>query len=147
MNLCVNFVELTIQYFLPILWDGRDTIFNLVSRAADERLTGARGIYGYDLVVVFCCYSNSIYFMDVQNHMKLSLVLVALVLTGCAIEPVTSKSDFHFEKPGANDQDFKVDIGQCKAQALAGTNGVLHGGTVMIAEACLQGKGWNKVPN
>jgi hypothetical protein len=68
-------------------------------------------------------------------------LLIAIALTGCA----TNNNSWHWEKMGSSQNDFNMDIGKCKAQGLAGTGGNLNMGTIMIADSCMQGKGWYKV--
>lgn len=64
-------------------------------------------------------------------------IAASLLVSGCAT---------NWQKTGAGDADFRVDNGQCRAQALSATGGM--GGLAMIAqteairEACLEGKGW-----
>jgi hypothetical protein len=40
-----------------------------------------------------------------------------------------------------------MDDAQCRAQGLSGTGGRVNFGTLMIMDACMQGKGWYKVNN
>ena len=68
------------------------------------------------------------------------ILAITLGLTGCA-----TNNKWHWEKTGSSTNEFNMDIGQCKAQALAGTGGYLNMGTIMIADSCMQGKGWYKV--
>jgi len=79
--------------------------------------------------------------MDKQ-YMKLSLIFAALLMAGCA-----TGNDWHWEKPRASHQDFAMDSGQCRAQALSGTGGFVSQGTVMIMYSCLEGKGWQRIAN
>lgn len=72
----------------------------------------------------------------------LILTAIALVLSGCATD-----KGWSWHKNGASAQDFNMDNAQCRAQGLAGTGGMLTWGTVMIMDACMQGKGWYKVNN
>lgn len=76
--------------------------------------------------------------------MKAALVAVATaaILSGCA-----TGNDWHWYKEGASQQEFQMDNGQCRAQALSGTHGVVNQGTVMIMFSCMEGKGWLRRPN
>lgn len=75
--------------------------------------------------------------------MKIIIIsIIAVSLISCS-----TQNEWHWEKPGASNSEFNMDTGQCRAQALAGTGGVLNWGTIMIMESCLQGKGWYKVSN
>lgn len=70
------------------------------------------------------------------------LMVTALLLTGCATD-----KGWSWQKSGASAQDYNMDNAQCRAQGLAGTGGMINFGTVMIMDACMQGKGWYKVSN
>lgn len=74
--------------------------------------------------------------------MKVFLIgLVIFSLSGCAMN-----DDWHWEKANGDSQS-RMDEGQCRAQGLAGTGGMVTYGTVMIMYSCMQGKGWYKVNN
>lgn len=78
-----------------------------------------------------------------MNMKAASLFLVITVsLAGCATD-----KGWSWTKNGASAQDFNMDSGQCRAQGLSGTGGMLNFGTLMIMDACMQGKGWYKVSN
>jgi hypothetical protein len=72
----------------------------------------------------------------------LFLGLITLALAGCATD-----KGWHWEKANGDPQSFNMDNAQCRAQGLAGTGGMVTWGTVMIMDACMQGKGWYKVNN
>jgi hypothetical protein len=75
--------------------------------------------------------------------MKVFLIgLVIFSLSGCAMD-----KGWHWEKANGDYQSFNMDDGQCRAQALAGTGGMVNWGTLMIMQSCMQGKGWYKVNN
>ena len=67
-----------------------------------------------------------------------ALVIVLVLLCGCATRKV-------WDKPGASQDDFAVDQGQCQAQALSAPNPMNEGG---VFHGCMRGKGWKiiKVP-
>ena len=67
--------------------------------------------------------------------LKPIFLTLLLVLTGCAAKT-------HWERGDSTANDFNMDSAQCRAQALAGTGGMLSIGTVLIMDSCLQGKGW-----
>lgn len=62
--------------------------------------------------------------------------LFVLLLAACAT------TEGGWEKPGASNQDFTQDNGQCVAQAFA-TPTIYQRQAIMIG--CMQGKGWNWV--
>lgn len=66
--------------------------------------------------------------------------LVVLLLAGCAT------TQTYWEKPGASQSDFQVDMGQCRAQAF-GVPGAMNNlmQVAMVQSACMQGKGWYTV--
>ena len=70
------------------------------------------------------------------------IFLITIWLSGCA---TNDNNNWHWEKAGSSRNEFIMDNGQCKAQALSGTGGVLNIGTILILDACMQGKGWYKV--
>jgi hypothetical protein len=77
--------------------------------------------------------------------MKKILISVAIIaITGCASN-TNNTNKWHWEKSGSSAYDFNIDNGQCRAQAFAGTGGMLTMGTIMIHYSCLEGKGWYKV--
>ena len=84
---------------------------------------------------------------------------VAIVLLGCAgipqsclmygvgCDPATQESKGYgqqgrYDKPGATAEDFRIDSGQCRAQAAAAPTLIQFG---MIYDGCMQGKGWHRV--
>lgn len=66
---------------------------------------------------------------------RLILVSCAVVLAGCA----TKQS--YWEKPGASQQEFNMDRGQCNAQAFS-VPGVSLMQAAIVQNSCMQGKGW-----
>ena len=73
------------------------------------------------------------------------LVLVTLLLigmTGCALRPT-----WHWEKPGADEQDLNWDQNQCKAKTYSGNDGNVTNASVRRMFACMEGKGWSKRDN
>lgn len=74
---------------------------------------------------------------------KIFISIATIALTACATNNNTNS--WHWEKPGSSRNELIMDNGQCKAQALSGTGGVLNLGTILILDACMQGKGWSKV--
>lgn len=61
--------------------------------------------------------------------------LIVLLLSGCAAEG-------GWDKPGATDQNFAMDRGQCVAQAYAAPSSFQQQAIII---GCMQGKGWNWV--
>ena len=74
--------------------------------------------------------------------MKLWLsLLFVFLLFGCAsMKP----KEYVWEKPGANNQDFYMDSGQCKAQG-ASVPGMALMQVVIVYSNCMAGKGWYQV--
>lgn len=70
------------------------------------------------------------------------LAIAAACLAGCA----TQTAGWTWGKPGASEQDYYTDSGQCRAQAFA-TAGVTLMQAAVVNHACMQGKGWREVPN
>ena len=70
--------------------------------------------------------------------MKWSLIFLLLFwLVGCA----TTETQRVWVKPGASQQDFYMDSGQCKAQAFSAP-GMPPLQVAIIYNTCMQGKGW-----
>lgn len=63
------------------------------------------------------------------------IALSLLILTSCA----TTESVW--VKPGASEQDFYMDQGQCRAQAF-GVPGMNTMQVAMVYSSCMQGRGW-----
>lgn len=61
--------------------------------------------------------------------------ILAAVLAGCA------SMGTHWYKPGATEDDFYTDEGQCKAQAFSVPGGNMYQAAIVL-HSCLQGKGW-----
>ncbi len=73
------------------------------------------------------------------------LVLAAILLSGaagCALRP-----SWHWEKPGADEQDLTWDQNQCKAKTYSGNDGLVTNASVRRMFACMEGKGWSKRNN
>lgn len=62
--------------------------------------------------------------------------LVVLLLAGCA------STERFWERPGASQQDFYMDRGQCQAQAFGAPYGPASLQAAMVFTGCMQGKGW-----
>jgi len=58
-------------------------------------------------------------------------VLAATILVGCATQ--------YWRKPGGTEEDFRMDQGQCQAQALSAPN---PQNQPWIYNSCMRGKGW-----
>ena len=56
-------------------------------------------------------------------------------------------STWHWERPGADEADYKADEIYCKGRAYSGTDGAVTKEGVRRMHACMEGKGWRKVPN
>lgn len=66
-------------------------------------------------------------------------ILFVLLLTSCA------STQTYWEKPGATQQEFFQDRGQCQAQAFSSVSGPLSVQSAMVFNACMAGKGWYTV--
>lgn len=64
--------------------------------------------------------------------------LIALCLTGCAA--------WHWERAGASADDYRQDEKLCKLGAYAGSDGAVTQAQVHRMHACLEARGWRKVP-
>jgi hypothetical protein len=67
---------------------------------------------------------------------------VVLMLPGCSLWPT-----WHWEKPGAGDQDYSFDLNQCKAMTYSDASGVVTKESVRRMFACMERKGWSRVEN
>jgi hypothetical protein len=69
---------------------------------------------------------------------RLFVIVALCLLAGCATRKV-------WVKDGASDQEFRIDQGQCQAQAKSAPNPMNEGG---VFTGCMRGKGWTiiKVP-
>lgn len=72
--------------------------------------------------------------------MRRTIVCLAVLLSGCA-----TPQEHAWYKPGATEQDFYMERGQCNAQgashAVVGSEQLLW-----IFASCMQGKGWYRKP-
>jgi hypothetical protein len=68
----------------------------------------------------------------------LTLALIGVSIAACA-QPTRT-----WYRPGATQQDFYMDQGQCKAQAFSVPGGSLLQ-VALILNSCMQGKGWSLV--
>jgi len=75
--------------------------------------------------------------------MKRRIAIVFLAaLTGCALRPT-----WHWEKPGASDQEYSFDLNQCKAAIYTDASGIVTNESVRRMFACMERKGWSRVEN
>lgn len=68
--------------------------------------------------------------------------LLGLSLAGCALRP-----SWHWEKPGASEQELDFDQNQCKAKVYSGNAGVVTNETVRRMFICMEAKGWKRLEN
>lgn len=81
--------------------------------------------------------------MNLFNRRIASLAFCGLLtITGCALKPA-----WHWEKPGASEQDYTTDLNQCKFATYPDTTGTVTNESVRRMFACMEGKGWSKVAN
>ena len=71
--------------------------------------------------------------MTTFSHYRAVLLLSMLLLAACA--PMV------WFKPGATQQDFYMDQGQCRAQGFSVASGNIYQ-AAYVFNACMQGKGW-----
>lgn len=69
------------------------------------------------------------------------------VLWGPLLGACSLFSTWHWERPGAGAADYSRDEIECKGRAYSGTDGMVTRESVRRMHACLEGKGWRKVPN
>jgi len=67
-------------------------------------------------------------------------LLAALFLTACA-----AQQEYVWNRPGATQQEFAMESGQCRAQAFSVPNAPLMQ-VAIVYNSCMQGKGWYQVP-
>lgn len=77
-----------------------------------------------------------------MRSLSFPLPLIAALLSGCALF-----STWHWEKPGAEPEDYEFDVTYCKLQTYSGTDGNVTHASVRQMHRCLEGKGWRKVAN
>lgn len=65
-----------------------------------------------------------------------------LPLSACALFP-----SWHWARTGASEADYAIDEAQCKAKTYSGTDGMVTNASVRRMHACMEAKGWVKVPN
>lgn len=70
------------------------------------------------------------------------VALILLSVAGCAL-----LSSWHWEKRGANDDDYDTDLKFCKLQSYSGTDGMVTNESVRRMHACMESRGWRKMAN
>jgi len=73
---------------------------------------------------------------------RLTFLLFIAALASCAL-----KSSWHWEKRGASDEEYSFDLNQCKAATYTDASGIVTNESVRRMFACMERKGWSKVPN
>lgn len=73
---------------------------------------------------------------------SLITVAMAAAVVGCAAD----NNAWAWGKPGATQQAFYEDHGQCRAQAFS-VPGVTVLQAALVLDGCMQGKGWQRVPS
>ena len=73
---------------------------------------------------------------------RLTFLLFIAALAGCALKP-----SWHWEKHGASDEEYSFDLNQCKAATYTDASGIVTNESVRRMFACMERKGWSKVPN
>ncbi|MDP2880753.1 MAG: hypothetical protein Q8N89_04120 [Azonexus sp.] len=77
--------------------------------------------------------------MSGQLRFQGLLIIAFIGLAGC--------SSWHWEKRGALDGEYRRDEIFCKQQVYTSADGVVTNASVRRMHACMQAKGWQKVPN
>ncbi|HLO61770.1 MAG TPA: hypothetical protein VK165_02275 [Azonexus sp.] len=67
---------------------------------------------------------------------------LCLATAACALFPT-----WHWARPDASEADYATDETQCKAKTYSGTDGMVTHASVRRMHACMEAKGWIKVPN
>lgn len=67
--------------------------------------------------------------------MTRAFIAIAMLTAGCAAEKV-------WLKDGASKGDFRVDSGQCRAQAFGLSPGASVMQVAIVYNGCLEGRGW-----
>ena len=76
---------------------------------------------------------------SMKNTIRLTACSMTF-LTSCALWP-----GWHWEKPGASEADYALDVKTCKVSNPAPMDGSVTQQSVRGIHACLEGKGWRKV--
>lgn len=93
---------------------------------------------------VFLCLKPHSYFA-VNRTKHWAAVLIACIfagVSGCALKPT-----WHWEKPGASDQQYSFDLNQCKTATYPDNTGMVTNEAVRRMFACMEAKGWSRVEN
>lgn len=69
--------------------------------------------------------------------------LIVLLLAGCQSAP--QQPQYTWQKPGATEDEFNIDQGQCRAQGLGSPFGPMSYQAAAVFMSCMQGKGWRQV--
>lgn len=79
---------------------------------------------------------------DFRNLAAALSACVVVLLAGCALRPT-----WHWEKPGASDEEYAFDLNQCKAMTYPDASGVVTKESVRRMFACMERKGWSRIEN
>ena len=71
-----------------------------------------------------------------MKNSQLLLLIAIIGLSGCAT--------WHWEKRGANNDDYLQDEKFCKVQSYSGTDGMVTQASVRKMHNCLEARGWRK---
>lgn len=74
--------------------------------------------------------------------MNKAIALLLLSVAACALRPT-----WHWEKPGATDEQYTSDLNHCKGISYSGTDGMVTKEMLRRMEACMEAKGWRKASN
>lgn len=74
--------------------------------------------------------------------MKKCPIAALLMLAGCSLQPT-----WHWEKPGASQEQYTADLNRCKASSYSGTDGMVTKEMVRRMHSCMEAHGWRKAEN
>lgn len=66
-------------------------------------------------------------------------LLLFPILAGCLFGP-----GWHWEKPGAAEEEYAADLKRCKLATYSGTDGMVNQQQVRRMQMCMEARGWRK---
>ena len=79
---------------------------------------------------------------DLKSLATTGGVYLVVMLAGCALRPT-----WHWERPGASDEEYSFELNQCKAAVYTDASGFVTQESVRRMYACMERKGWKRVEN
>lgn len=77
-----------------------------------------------------------------MDEMNKTVAMFLLSLAGCALRPT-----WHWEKPGAGEEQYRADLNHCKGVSYPGADGMVTGEMLRRMHACMEAHGWRKAGN